>query len=162
MEHDLDQPTPADAEARLERSVTLDADVDAVWDLVTRPDDLAAWLGREVELDPTPGSEGSVLEHDGTRRRLVVDEVRPGVRITWRWWLHGDGVEPDPSRVEITLTPDLDGTRVDVVEHRLTASATTAGATSTSPGATSACVRAWAGRLLHLELAALLTVTVRV
>jgi uncharacterized protein YndB with AHSA1/START domain len=162
MEHDLDQPTPADAGARLERSVTLDADVDAVWDLVTRPDDLAAWLGREVELEPTPGSEGSVLEHDGTRRRLVVDEVRPGERITWRWWLDEDGVEPDPSRVEITLTPAVDGTRVDVVEHRLTASASVNVSATASPGAADAWVRAWAGRLLHLELAALLTVAVRV
>ena len=38
--------------------VTLPADLDEAWDLLTRPDDLAGWLGREVVLDPTPGAAG--------------------------------------------------------------------------------------------------------
>ena len=53
------------AGTRLERSITLDADVGLAWELLTSPDELTGWLGDEVDLDPTPGSEGSVLDRDG-------------------------------------------------------------------------------------------------
>ena len=155
MEHDLDHASPTDPGSRLERSVTLDAEVDVAWELVTRPEDLEGWLGREVELDPTPGSEGSVLDHDGARRRLVVDEVHPGERIAWRWWFDGNDVDPDPSRVEITLTPAVGGTRVDIVEHRLPAGTITAQASAAPLRATGASIHGWGRRLLHLELVSL-------
>ena len=44
----------------LERQVTLPSRPDDVWELLTRPDELAAWLGDEVVLDPTPGAAGTV------------------------------------------------------------------------------------------------------
>ena len=81
----------------VERHVTLPADLDEAWELLTDPDDLAGWLGREVVLDPTPGATGSVVDHDGTRRRLVVDEVDAGRRLAWRWWTEGDD-ESQPGR----------------------------------------------------------------
>ena len=170
MEHDADHPLPhghptSDDGSRLERSVTLQTDVDVAWELVTRPDDLAGWLGREVELEPTPGSEGSVVDQDGTRRRLVVDDVEPGERIAWRWWFDGDDVAPEPSRVEITLTPAIGGTRVDIVEHRLpagtiTARASAAGAITARAGA-GLPLEVWGLRLLHLELVVLAAATSR-
>ena len=49
----------------VERHVTLPADLDEAWELLTDPDDLAAWLGREVVLDPTPGRR----RHRGRPRR---------------------------------------------------------------------------------------------
>src|SRR5688572_18441024 len=98
----------------VERHVTLPADLHDTWELVTRPEDLAAWLGAEVVLDPRPGALGEVLDHDGTRRRLVVDEVDEGHRLSWRWWTDDD--EAAASRVEITLLPTDGGTRVHVLE----------------------------------------------
>ena len=44
----------------VERHVTLPADLAEAWALLTRPEDLAAWLGAEVDLDPTPGARGVV------------------------------------------------------------------------------------------------------
>src|SRR5688572_8616116 len=127
----------------VERHVTLPADLLEAWELLTRPDDLAAWLGAEVTLDPTPGSAGAVIDHDGTRRRLVVDEVELGRRLSWRWWTEGD--EDRASRVEITLLPGLDGTEVRVVEELLV------GGPKPRAEATAATGEAWSHRLLHLE-----------
>lgn len=143
-------------DAVVERSVTLDADVREAWELITTPDDLAGWLGTEVELDPTPGATGVVVDHDGTRRRLVIDEVEHESRISWRWWVDGD--EHAASTVEITLSPATDGTRIAVVERPLP-----------RPGSVTACAStqlvtraAWEHRLLHLELLVLLATSLRV
>jgi uncharacterized protein YndB with AHSA1/START domain len=136
----------------IERHVTLPADLDEVWELLTRPEDLGAWLGHDVVLDPTPGAAGRVIERDGTERRLVVEEADAGSRLSWRWWTDDEG--PDAaSRVEITLSPTHDGTLVRVVEQPL-------------PGATASVAQAsigevWSHRLLHLESLLLLAAAVR-
>ena len=137
----------------VERHVTLPAGPDEAWELLTDPDDLAAWLGREVALDPTPGATGVVVDHDGTRRRLVVDEVEAGRRLAWRWWTDGD---TESSRVEITLAPAARGTAVRVVETLA------AGTTGESAASASACAsEAWSHRLLHLEALLLVAAAVR-
>lgn len=131
----------------IERTVTLPTDTAEAWELLTDPHELAAWLGDDVVLDPSPGAAGRVVERDGTRRSLLVEYVDEPRHLAWRWWPEGD----DPtrgSRVDITLTPTGDGTVVRVVERRLdalpdpklsaTASARPAG-------------DAWSLRLLHLE-----------
>src|SRR3546814_16955013 len=71
---------------RIERSVTLPTGTEEAWDLLTRPDDLGQWLGGEVSFDAVPGSIGEPVETDGGRRRVAVDDVELGARITWRWW----------------------------------------------------------------------------
>jgi uncharacterized protein YndB with AHSA1/START domain len=135
----------------VERQLTLPTSLDEAWDLVTRPEDLAGWLGREVVLDPTPGAAGLVVDHDGTRRRLVVEQVdavgEDGRRLAWRWWVDGD--EQVASRVEVTLDRALDGTVLtvtEVLEAPVTAQASSA---------------AWSHRLLHLESLLLLAAAVR-
>lgn len=138
----------------VDRHVTLPADLAEVWALLTRPDDLAAWLGTDVALDPTPGAVGEVVDHDGTRRRLIVEEVDEGRHLAWRWWPDGD--EGGASRVEITLRPTDGGTRVRVVERLLAQPA--AGLRSE---ARAASVASWSHRLLHLEALLLVAAAVR-
>lgn len=140
----------------VERHVTLPATRDEVWGLLTRPEDLGAWLGDEVVLDPTPGAAGLVVERDGSRRSLVVEEVVEGHRLTWRWWREGDDPAADQSRVEITLSPTDEGTVLRVVEQPLAGSGPSA-----SDAATQASASAWSHRLLHLEALLLLAAAVR-
>ena len=140
-------------DAAIERQVTLPADLEAAWDLLTRPDDQAGWLGAEVDLDPRPGAAGVVVDHDGTRRRLVVDEAEAGHRLAWRWAVEGDdGLVGPASHVEITLAPVEEGTRVTVVERPLEPVGREVQA---STGA------AWSHRLLHLEALLLVAAAVR-
>jgi uncharacterized protein YndB with AHSA1/START domain len=136
----------------VERHVTLPTDLEAAWDLLTRPDDQAGWLGADVVLDPTPGAAGRVVDHDGTVRHLTVEEVDAGTRLTWHWWTDD---ERAASRVEITLTPDADGTRVTVIEAPLPSAPVAAASVRASAAA------AWSHRLLHLEALLLVAAAVR-
>ena len=139
---------PADT---VERHVCLPAEPAEAWDLLTHPAHLADWLGRDVDLRPEPGAAGRVVDHDGTRRRLVVDEVETGRRLAWHWAEEGDdGHLGAVTRVEITLAPDRDGTRLVVTERPL----------ETAPVQASAGP-AWSHRLLHLEALLLVAAAVR-
>jgi uncharacterized protein YndB with AHSA1/START domain len=140
----------------VERQVTLPASPEEVWDLLTRPEELATWLGDDVVLDPTPGAAGRVLERDGQEHHLTVEEVDEAARLSWRWWTPGDhGQQTDASRVVITLTPSPSGTVLRVVEE-LPRPVATARASS-APRAE----EAWSHRLLHLEALLLVAAAVR-
>jgi uncharacterized protein YndB with AHSA1/START domain len=139
----------------VERHVTLPTDLDEAWELLTRPDDQSGWLGAEVELDPTPGSEGLVVDHDGTRRRLVVDHAEAGQRLAWRWWVEGDETAA-ASEVEITLAPTRDGTLVTVIERPVPGAAS-----ASAPARSGTAGEAWSHRLLHLEALLLIAAAVR-
>jgi uncharacterized protein YndB with AHSA1/START domain len=130
----------------ISRQVTLPTDLDEAWDLLTHPALTRDWLGAEVELPLVEGAPGTVLDHDGTRRHLVVEHVTEGERIAWRWWTDDDATS---TRVEITLAPVEDGTRVTVTEA---CASTTARAQAGE---------AWSHRLLHLESLLLVAAAVR-
>ena len=140
-------------ETEITRQVTLDIDPEAAWDLLTRPDDVEGWLGEEVVLDPTPGAAGSVRDHDGTQRHLVVEEVEEGQRLTWRWWTDGD--DHATSHVEITVAPSGTGALVTVIERPLPRSLDRT-VMARAQAVALAAVDAWAHRLLHLEAMLLL------
>lgn len=137
----------------VERTVTLPTDVEAAWDLLTDPAELAAWLGDDVVLHPVPGASGRVLERDGTERSLVVDEVDEGRLLSWRWWVDGDDPDQAASRVAITLSPTPDGTLVRVTEQLPP--------TTRVAVARAAAGEAWSHRLLHLESLLLLAAAIR-
>jgi uncharacterized protein YndB with AHSA1/START domain len=131
------------------REIILPVDVEEAWELLTRPDDLAAWLGREVQFDPTPGAAGRVVGHDGAVHRLVIDAVEPSRRLAWHWW--DESAPAESSRVEITVTPTEHGTAVRVVEALRGA----------APVAQARASEAWSHRLLHLEALLLVAAAVR-
>jgi uncharacterized protein YndB with AHSA1/START domain len=71
----------------VERSVELDAAPDEVWDALTDPGRLSAWVGGAVvELDVRPGGRGTVLRSDGATRRVAVELVDAPNRLVLRWW----------------------------------------------------------------------------
>jgi len=96
------------------RSIRIDAASEAVWASVGAADGLAGWIGESVDLDVAVGAAGSVVDHDGTRRRLVVTEVAEGERVGFVWW--DDDRPDDVSTVVICLDDEGDGARVTVTE----------------------------------------------
>ena len=151
--------TPHDTDlelARVERTVIIEASPDEVWRSLTEPEELASWLGGEVDLDRplAPGAAGRVVEPDGSVRHLLVTGHEPGRQLRWHWWhegAHGDVHEPADegvlSSVEITVAPEGDATVVRVVEvvARARASAA-AGPCRTDPVVDAIDLR-WAGAL---------------
>ena len=144
----------------VEREVQLDdVDTELAWELLTRPEDLEAWLGAKVVLSATAGAPGRVVDPAGTVRRLVGAEVAEAHRLVWRGWTEGPGGDGaagaagwDASRVEITLTPTEGGTAFRVTETSLASTVTASGGAS----------ERWAGRLFDLQVLGLVaTILIR-
>ncbi|MEY2569958.1 MAG: hypothetical protein QOE63_308 [Acidimicrobiaceae bacterium] len=128
---------------RVTRDVVLTVDTAVAWELLTDPDDLAAWLG-------ALGPDGTLAELDGTRRRLVVDHVDEGRSIGFVWW----GDDGAASRVELQVDEHADGSKVTVTETVVAQASV--GASGRGGGTRRLALGpAWDGRLLDLELRSL-------
>ncbi len=103
------------------REVQLDSSVDEVWAALTRPEGLSAWLGDEViELDVRSGGRGTIRRADGAVRRISVESVDPGRRLSFRWWPfvgQGGAAPVGSSLVEFIVEERNDGTLLRVVER---------------------------------------------
>jgi uncharacterized protein YndB with AHSA1/START domain len=100
-------------------SVHIEAPPEKVFAFFVEPDKLCAWLARSAELEPRPGGR-LVLDIEGTPVRGEVLEVDPGRRLLWSWGHAGsDRLPPRSSRVEILLTAEDGGTRVQLIHHGL-------------------------------------------
>src|SRR5207253_3194909 len=106
----------------VEREVTIPAPPAAVWGAMTRSDEVSAWFGADAELDVRPGGRGVFRWPDGTERHVLVEEVEPARKLSFRWLpfqrtADGEVATVPSTRVEITLDDVSGGTRVRVVER---------------------------------------------
>src|SRR5688572_18737378 len=62
---------------QVEREVVLPAPADVVWQAITDAEELSAWFGADVELDPRPGGAARFVGDEGEVRRAVVETVEP-------------------------------------------------------------------------------------
>jgi uncharacterized protein YndB with AHSA1/START domain len=106
----------------VEREVTVSAPPGAVWPSVTQSDEVSAWFGADVQLEVRPGGRGVFRWRDGTERHVVVEDVEPPRRLSFRWLpfqrtAAGEIATLPSTRVEILLDEVPGGTRVRVVEQ---------------------------------------------
>jgi uncharacterized protein YndB with AHSA1/START domain len=139
-----------EAESAVTHATTLEAPPDEVWTILTDDDELSTWLGDEAELDAVPGGSGRVVDDEGVRRCIRVDEVTEGAAIRWSWW--PEDAEGDATSVEITLVPVPGGTEVRVVETVPVASLHRLDALDSAGPPDGAFDATWACRFLDVEL----------
>lgn len=104
----------ADEPVEVEVEVEIDARPEIVFEFFTDPAKLVRWQGLRAELDPRPGGVFRVdVSAENVARGQFV-ELDPGRRIvfTWGWENPESPLPPGASRVEVTLTPNGDGTIV--------------------------------------------------
>jgi len=79
------------------------------------------WKGQDVILEPSPGGRFRARLNDRAIARGEFVEVDPPHRVVFTWGWEGEGhpVQPGSSTVEVTLTPDGDGTLVRLVHSGL-------------------------------------------
>ena len=98
---------------RITRQTDFDTPADALWDLVTDPEEMASWLGDRVEIDMRPGGEGTIVD-DGIVKHVVIEELHESRRLSFTWW------EPDDrstaSRVVFTVDTHGAGSRLTITE----------------------------------------------
>lgn len=112
-----------DQHLTVRRSIDVDAPLDDVWRVVVDDEERAGWLGGPTELTPRRGAPATFTDPDGTRRTGRIDSVVPGRHLGWTWWTDGDDGGAALSRVSIDLTPSPNGTRIDITETPLAATA---------------------------------------
>src|SRR5262245_160460 len=69
----------------IERVIVVPGTPGDVWPAVTDGEEISEWFGAEAELDPRPGGRGVFRWPDGASRHVVVEEVEPAHRLTFRW-----------------------------------------------------------------------------
>jgi uncharacterized protein YndB with AHSA1/START domain len=100
-------------------SIHIKAEPELVFDYFTLPEALTRWMGDRAVLDPRPGGEFTLYVGDKCIEGRYVEFDRPR-RIVITWGRRGSPSFPSSSStLEVELTPEADGTRVDIVHHGL-------------------------------------------
>lgn len=100
-------------------SIHVEAPPEEVFDYFTNAEALASWMGDRALVEPHPGGVFAIHFDDRIveGRYLVVDFPR---RIVLTWGRHGSvRLPPGGSTLEVTFTPEGNGTRVSVVHDGL-------------------------------------------
>jgi len=113
---------------RIEREILIDAPVEVVWEVVTRPEHVSKWWSDQAEIDVRPGGVGVLTftlraTHQRATVPIAVEALEPLHRFAFRW-MHPAGVEARPGNsvlVEFTLAPEGEGTRLRVAESGIVA-----------------------------------------
>jgi uncharacterized protein YndB with AHSA1/START domain len=104
----------------VEREVRIEASPETVFEFFTDPVKAVRWMGVAATLDPRPGGVYRVEIGSYIAVGEFV-EVDPPNRIAWTWGWENDPemTPPGSSTVEVTLTPEGDGTLVRLVHSGL-------------------------------------------
>ena len=113
----------AEPTTSITREVRIAASPATIFPFFTDPQKMTRWKGTSADLDPTAGGRYSVDVRPGGVAVGEYIEIDPPRRVVFTWGWEGDpNVPPGSSTVEITLTPDGEGTLVTLVHSRLPSS----------------------------------------
>jgi uncharacterized protein YndB with AHSA1/START domain len=106
-----------------ERTLTIDASPDTVWEFLVDPEKLKRWKGIDARLDPQPGGMYYCEVIPGHKARGEFVELDRPNRLVFTWgWDGNEGVPPGSSTVVIELTGDSEGTSLRFVHQDLPSS----------------------------------------
>ena len=104
----------------IEQTVRIAAPPETVWRLWTEPHGLVQWWATDAEVVAEPGGLFRVVVGGGPVMRGIFLELEPPHRLVftfgWESAAPAGPLAPGSTRVEVTLTPDRDGT-VLVLRH---------------------------------------------
>jgi uncharacterized protein YndB with AHSA1/START domain len=109
----------------IERELHIAAAPETVFDFWVEPERLVRWMGRTATVEPRPGGRFRI-DYNGSdiASGEVVELDRPNrLVLTWGWEAPGDATPPGASTVEVTFTPQGDGTLVRLRHSGLAAEA---------------------------------------
>jgi uncharacterized protein YndB with AHSA1/START domain len=127
-----------------ERTLSIDASPETVWEFFVDPEKLMRWKGINADLDPQAGGSYRCEVIPGHTARGEFVELDKPNRLVFTWgWDGSEDVPPGSSTIEVDLTPAGDGTSLRFVHKDLPSAESV---TSHSHG--------WDHYLPRLELAA--------
>jgi uncharacterized protein YndB with AHSA1/START domain len=104
----------------VEHEVRVAAAPEVVFEYFTDPAKLVRWMGVDATLDPRPGGVCR-LDINGVLMlgEFVQVDFPSRVVFTWGWERKLFGMPPQSTAVEVSFTPDADGTIVRLAHSRL-------------------------------------------
>lgn len=104
----------------IRKSIWIDASPAEVYEYFTDSEKFARWAGLSASLDPRPGGK---FRHDmgsfGAVKGTFL-HVEPGRSLSWEI-LAPEGSGAPPNIIEISITPEADGARVEIRQTGLAA-----------------------------------------
>ena len=112
--------TPAGTKV-VEHQLWIEAPVEDVFAYFTDPAKMVRWMGIEATLDPRPGGLTRIVVNPEAVMRGEYVEVTPHSRVVFTWgWEDGRLGTPSASTVvEVSLTPEGEGTRLQLTHREL-------------------------------------------
>jgi uncharacterized protein YndB with AHSA1/START domain len=113
--------TPSETDGVLEYETRVAARPATVFAYFTDPAKMVQWMGTEATLDPRPGGVCRINPSGHAVMSGEFVEVDPPRRIsfTWGWETELFATPPQSTIVEVSLTPEGDGTIVRLAHRRL-------------------------------------------
>jgi uncharacterized protein YndB with AHSA1/START domain len=113
--------------AELTQEILVKASPATIFEFLTIPEKLVEWNGTEAELEPRPGGIYRVLMGSGHQAAGEFVEVAPDERVvfTFGWDQPEHPIPAGSTKVEITLIPEGESTRVRLVHSGLPGDAVT-------------------------------------
>ena len=111
--------------AQLEREIVVDATPSTIFPFLSEREQLLKWIGTDAEIDPRPGGLFKVLVGGKHPSLGEFVEVVPDQKVafTFGWDEPGHPIPAASTRIEISLIPEGDKTRVRLVHSGLPADA---------------------------------------
>jgi uncharacterized protein YndB with AHSA1/START domain len=101
-----------------ERTLSIDASPETVWEFLVDPEKLRRWKGINADLDPRPGGIYRCEVIPGhTARGEFVELDKPNRLVFSFGWDGNEAVPPGSSTVEIELMTDGEGTSLRFIHH---------------------------------------------
>ena len=107
--------------AELVPEIMIDATPETIWPFLTDPERHVEWMGTVAQIDPRPGGTYRVLvggQHQSVGEYLEVVPMEKVV-FTFGWDQEGHPIPPGSTTIEISLHPEGDKTRVQLVHRGL-------------------------------------------
>jgi uncharacterized protein YndB with AHSA1/START domain len=103
-----------------ERTLSIAASPETVWEFFVDPEKLHRWKGIDAQLEPRPGGVYRCEVIPGHTALGEFVEVDPPRRLVFTWgWKGQDAVPPGSSTIEVELTPQGNGTSLRFVHRDL-------------------------------------------
>ncbi len=103
-----------------DRTISIDASPETVWEFFVDPAKVMRWMGIDAELDPQPGGIYRVSVISGNTARGEFVEVDKPHRLVFTWgWDENESLPPGASTIEAVLTPEANGTCLRFVHRDL-------------------------------------------
>jgi uncharacterized protein YndB with AHSA1/START domain len=106
----------------LRKQIFIECSPQTLFSFFTDPEKMVRWIGRNVLLDQSVGGKYRIDINGLDIAMGEFKEIKPFEKIVWTWgWADSSVMPPGSSTVEFTLTPQNNGTLLELNHYNLPA-----------------------------------------